>query len=113
LICNKDKIVFINDIINYKNEFLSFGSKNEYKIKLIDLFNQEQLDYIIDLEILIEKLSNDLTANRTDLLDLFSMKEPDSLANLHTKLNNNLSKHKITASASQQLFNLLYKQYNV
>lgn len=113
LICNKDKIVYINDIINYKNECISFGSKNEYKIKLIDLFNQEQLDYITDLEILIEKLSNDLTANKTDLLDLFSMKEPDSLDNLHTKLNNNLSKYKIPATASQQLFNLLYKQHNV
>ena len=113
LICNKDKIVYINDIINYKNECISFGSKNEYKIKLIDLFNQEQLDYITDLEILIEKLSNDLTANKTDLLDLFSMKEPDSIDNLHTKLNNNLSKYKIPATASQQLFNLLYKQHNV
>jgi hypothetical protein len=113
LITTKDKIVFISDIIIYKNEFINFGLKNEYKIKLIDLFNQEQLDYITDLEILIEKLSNDLIANRSDLLDLFSIKETDSIDNLYAKLNNNLSKYKISATASQQLFNVLYKQFNI
>jgi hypothetical protein len=102
----------INDVVNYSNEIVLFGQDDEYSIKLVELFPNEELDKIKYLQALIERLITDNVGDVYSLNNLLNLSEQDTSEDLLRKLNRHLSKNNKSATGAQLSFVLLCKVYN-
>jgi len=105
-------IITLNDVVNYTAETIYFGPKNEYSVHLKELFTNGELEHLIHVQSIIEKLVLDNVTSKSKLLQLFNLNEHDTKKEVFDKLNYHLTKTNTSPSGSQLAFVLLYKQYS-
>jgi hypothetical protein len=106
------KSIVLNDVINFSAETIYFGPQNEYSIHLNELFLNGELENLIYINNVIEKLVADNVAPRSKLVQLFNLNNHNSKKEVFDKLNYQISKTNTKPSRAQLLFVLLYKQYS-
>lgn len=104
--------ITLNDVVNYTAETIYFGPKNEYSVHLKELFNNGELEHLIHVQSIIEKLVLDNVTSKSKLLQLFNLNEHDTKKEVFDKLNYHLTKTNTSPSGAQLAFVLLYKQYS-
>jgi len=111
---DKFKIEFkINETINYKDENIKFGSKNEFVIKINEIFSKAEIFRIESLEKITGLLINNKIGASKDIIFLFDIENYDSKDSLFRKLNKSISKNGNNPEGPQLLFLLLYKQFSL
>lgn len=105
-------LIQLKDIINFSNDIIYFGNKNEYTISLNELFAADQLSNLAFINTIINDLLANHIANKVQLYELFGLQMNDFKNEIYTKLNENLTNNKLSPNGSQLAFLLLYKQYN-
>jgi hypothetical protein len=108
---NESKSIVLNDVVNFTAETIYFGPKNEYSVNLKELFVNGELENLIHIQSVIEKLVLDNIAQKSKLLQLFNLNEYDAKKEVFDKLNYHLTKTNTSPSGAQLAFVLLYKQY--
>ena len=106
------KIINLQDVVNYSAETIYFGPKNEYSVNLKELFLNGELENLSYVNTIIEKLVSDNVAPKSKLVQLFNLSEHDSKKEVFDKLNYHLTKTNTSPSGAQLAFVLLYKQYS-
>jgi hypothetical protein len=106
------KIIHLQDVVNYSAETIYFGPKNEYSVNLKELFLNGELENLSYVNTIIEKLVSDNVAPKSKLVQLFNLSEHDSKKEVFDKLNYHLTKTNTSPSGAQLAFVLLYKQYS-
>lgn len=109
---DETKSIVLNDVVNYSAETIYFGPKNEYSVHLKELFINGELDNLVYVQSIIEKLVNDNVAPKSKLLQLFNLNEQDAKKEVFDKLNHHLEKTNTSPSGAQLAFVLLYKQFS-
>jgi hypothetical protein len=104
--------ITLNDVVNYTAETIYFGPKNEYSVHLKELFTNGELEHLIHVQSIIEKLVLDNVTSKSKLLQLFNLNEHDTKKEVFDKLNYHLTKTNTSPSGAQLAFVLLYKQYS-
>jgi len=79
---------------------------------LKELFINGELDNLVYVQSIIEKLVNDNVAPKSKLLQLFNLNEQDAKKEVFYKLNHHLEKTNTSPSGAQLAFVLLYKQFS-
>ena len=108
---NESKSIVLNDVVNFTAETIYFGPKYEYIVNLKELFVNGELENLIHIQSVIEKLVLDNIAQKSKLLQLFNLNEYDAKKEVFDKLNYHLTKTNTSPSGAQLAFVLLYKQY--
>jgi len=108
----ESKFIVLDDVINFSAEIIYFGPQNEYSIELKELFLNGELENMVYINTIIEKLVQDNVAPKSKLVQLFNLSEHNSKREVFNKLNYHLSKTNSNPNRAQLLFFLLYKQYS-
>lgn len=104
--------ITLNEVVHYFSDVINFGDKNEYSIKINDLFLNGEVANLTFVNKLISKLHMDEVSDQITLRNLFGLDQYDTKVDLLSKLNFNSFNYKDNLSQDQMSFILLLKQYN-
>lgn len=99
------------DLVNCSSETVYFGKDNEYKVTLVEIFTNGELQYKGHFDALITKLSEDKVASAAELNHVFNLTTEDTVSDLLSTLNHHLAKTNSTATGAQLSFVLLCKVF--
>lgn len=109
---DENSVVLIEDLVNYNSNSIHFGPNNEYKVELNEVLVNGELKNFKQVDAMLDKLTQEASIEKSQLLDIFNLKDQNSKADIFNKLNNHLEKTKTQPTGSQLAFILLYNQYN-